>query len=61
MTSSFNPGDVVNLKSGGPNMTVVTLTENPARVMCEWFPNADSVKRYSFPSESLERYVPPKV
>lgn len=29
------PGDVVMLKSGGPNMTVTVITEE--RVSCMWF------------------------
>jgi uncharacterized protein YodC (DUF2158 family) len=33
--ADFKPGDVVQLKSGGPKMTVVTA--KPGEVFCSWF------------------------
>lgn len=35
MDSNFKPGDVVELKSGGPDMTVSAIHEDSA--YCEWF------------------------
>lgn len=42
MASQFKKGEIVRLKSGGPDMTVdnlVTLTGHP-RVRCTWFAGA---------------------
>jgi len=39
-TDTFKPGDVVQLKSGGPKMTVTKVDNNAARkptVWCVWF------------------------
>ena len=35
MTDKFKPGDVVQMKSGGPQMTVELITED--KVHCSWF------------------------
>ena len=39
MATEFKSGDVVRLKSGGPNMTVTEIGEKngEARAFCEWF------------------------
>lgn len=45
-TPVFKPGDVVQLKSGGPAMTVSLLTEyerSPTTLTCIWF-TGDDVK-----------------
>lgn len=42
MTDEFKPGDVVQLKSGGPRMTVKAVRE-PDEVICVWF---EKTKRY---------------
>ena len=36
MASSFNTGDIVQLKSGGPTMTVVK-NEDTYGITCKWF------------------------
>lgn len=36
MADGFKPGDVVQLKSGGPRMTVESIRAG-GRVICEWF------------------------
>ncbi len=36
---SFNIGDVVVLKSGGPSMTVSNILTNNTHVGCVWFIN----------------------
>ncbi|MHA6641112.1 YodC family protein [Mesorhizobium sp. A623] len=37
MADSFKPGDVVRLKSGGPQMTVSDASAASGAVMCNWF------------------------
>lgn len=37
----FKTGDVVILKSGGPNMTVVSISEDGSIVYCTWMSDAD--------------------
>lgn len=52
----FKVGDEVQLKSGGPVMTVTSIgTES---LQCTWFKN-DEVKRDAFPVEALEKYEQP--
>ena len=51
---SFSPGDVVELKSGGPPMTVIKIADAGA-VWCQWFPSPDKVREKSFPSATLKR------
>ncbi len=59
MSTQLNLGDVVQLKSGGPDMTVMSIntieyTDKPTvnLVFCQWFLVAD-VKEHEFPSGSL--------
>ena len=42
MSDTFKSGDVVQLKSGGPNMTVVGPTQNGQALNCRWFPSNDA-------------------
>jgi len=59
MTGLFKEGDVVRLKSGGPDMTVLNPGDRLANtgVVCIWFSN--NVKMDDeFPEETLEK-VPP--
>ena len=51
MTVQFNNGDIVQLKSGGPKMTVHSV--EPSRITCQWFAGS-KLERGSFPAESLE-------
>ena len=39
MDTTFRPGDVVRLKSGGPRMTVESVNDfyGETRVHCSWF------------------------
>lgn len=53
MASIFSPGDVVRLKSGGPEMTV-KAADNPAEVECQWFNGKDNKEAW-FPETSLEK------
>ena len=39
-TQTFNIGDLVELKSGGPVMTVYSVSRGGDHVTCEWFAGA---------------------
>jgi uncharacterized protein YodC (DUF2158 family) len=52
---SFNVGDVVVLKSGGPKMTVDKISGN--EVQCVWFEGANQ-KYGAFPPNALKAYEP---
>lgn len=54
---SFKKGDIVELKSGGPEMTVVEVVkkiddEPTGRIKCKWF-SGKKLQNGSFPRESL--------
>lgn len=56
--SIFSIGDVVQLKSGGPLMTVESTgpdTSGRERVLCVWFDSKESQQKNSFAVESLEK------
>ena len=49
----FKTGDTVNLKSGGPDMTVKGLSPDGENVITQWFAGKKLEKGY-FPPDSLE-------
>ena len=55
----FKVGDTVQLKSGGPLMTVVGEgrdgNDNP-RVRCTWFDKSQNEKNGAYPEDALEVY-----
>lgn len=52
---NFSTGDIVKLKSGGPNMTVQSaLSSNHYR--CQWFAGK-KLERGDFPENSLELVI----
>ena len=56
MYQKFKTGDIVRLKSGGPNMTVETLmagTYKTGNYLCQWF-SGTSLKQGYFPHDSLK-------
>ena len=55
MANSFKVGDVVQLKSGGPIMTVSSEAGNRGEVGCTWF-DKDDPKSRDFPAETLALY-----
>jgi uncharacterized protein YodC (DUF2158 family) len=55
MAEQFKVGDVVLLKSGGPDMTIETVTGQT--VHCVWF-EKNVVKRGAFPMATLEAKKP---
>ena len=55
-------GDVVRLKSGGPEMTVYEYPiklidggENPKEVKCQWFDNDGKLSMHTFDIDALEK------
>lgn len=63
MAPKFKPGDIVQLKSGGPAMTISEVTTdysgNPnGKYRCEWFKGASN-ERSVFEEETLKLYVAP--
>ena len=56
MAETFKAGDVVTLKSGGPNMTVQNADEDPIGrlcVTCVWF-DGKAMKQHDFSPDALE-------
>ncbi|HEX8300682.1 YodC family protein [Sphingomonas sp.] len=51
MAASFNIGDIVQLKSGGPEMTVDSLFAG--QVFCKWFVG-DDLKTETFSPGALK-------
>lgn len=51
---SFQNGDVVRLKSGGPWMTLVK-TNNDGDYFCRWFHESD-IKGFAFKPHELQKY-----
>lgn len=51
----FKPGDIVQLKSGGPPMTVASHDASMGKgtVRCQWFAGKKMESGY-FPADSLE-------
>lgn len=49
---SFQVGDIVRLNSGGPWMTVTSVSRE-GQVYCVWFPSDDASKRDHFPPQAL--------
>ena len=59
MAAKFAPGDIVQLKSGGPAMTVSKVNEGKANTYtCEWFKGASN-ERAAFGEDTLKTYVAP--
>ena len=52
-SNQFKLGDTVQLKSGGPIMTITEIRENKF-IRCKWFDAGGDFKADSFPSASLD-------
>lgn len=60
MSYKFKIGDLVQLKSGGPAMTVSSLpSEYSEDYTCEWFKGA-TAEHWQFSEGVLKEYVPLK-
>ncbi len=57
MTENLKVGDVVQLKSGGPLMTISYQSDNAKSYECKWFHN-DELKRSHFSKDSLKKVEP---
>lgn len=54
-TTIFNVGDIVRLKSGGPDMAVKNLPQEKGTIyVCQWFAGK-KLEQGSFPADSLEK------
>lgn len=57
-SNSFKVGDIVKLKSGGPEMTVRQVPDDPTKAyVCQWFAGK-KLEQGSFPGDSLEPVKP---
>lgn len=56
MTLKFNAGDLVQLKSGGPKMTVEKWLPHNDAYKCTWFSGAKH-NAESFAEDSLQLFV----
>ncbi|WP_447894254.1 YodC family protein [Vreelandella sp. GE22] len=54
MDDKFVVGDIVKLKSGGPEMTVNAPIANPRGYRCQWFAGK-KLEQGIFPGDSLEK------
>lgn len=54
MSNEFVIGDIVKLKSGGPEMTVNSVSENKKFFNCQWFAGK-KLEQGRFPRESLDK------
>lgn len=59
MSDTLKPGDVVQLKSGGPHMTVEWVGESAMGggivASCQWFDDKNKVSNRTFPPASLQK------
>ncbi|WP_281170993.1 YodC family protein [Sedimentitalea nanhaiensis] len=62
-SAKFSPGDIVQLKSGDPAMTVskveTAFGSSREGYNCKWF-KGDSKERTHFEEETLKAYVAPQ-
>jgi uncharacterized protein YodC (DUF2158 family) len=63
MADKFKSGDVVRLKSGGPNMTVVAYDvweeyEDEKKYKCRWFDDKHKPAELTFKEEELQLVHP---
>ena len=51
----FQTGDLVQLKSGGPIMTVVFVPVDGKSIKCLWFTTTNQISEYSFLAEVIRK------
>lgn len=62
MAETFKPGDVVQLKSGGPKMTVNKLLPIPNEpISCRWFGKDEQHCSMVFEADVLMIYKPREI
>lgn len=53
----MNPGDVVQLKSGGPIMTIESLTNDTQPMyVCIWFDKNDCLQSHHLPGIVIQKF-----
>jgi uncharacterized protein YodC (DUF2158 family) len=59
MAQKFKTGDIVQLKSGGPQMTVKEAPREPlgGEIICQWF-GGKELEQGWFPPDSLKKADP---
>lgn len=57
--NAFKGGDLVQLKSGGPPMTIQDWSNHQNKYQCVWFKGASRESGY-FTEDSLKSYVAPQ-
>lgn len=60
MANSFSAGDVVQLKSGGPRMTILWIDDN-GNATCSWFDKSGKALEQVFPLASLQIPLEPSI
>jgi uncharacterized protein YodC (DUF2158 family) len=55
--AEFKPGGVVQLKSGGPPMTVM-MNPDGSHLVCGWFDDGQQLQRASFPPDCVRPFGP---
>jgi uncharacterized protein YodC (DUF2158 family) len=59
MAGKWKVGDMVQLKTGGPEMTVAGAdAKDPDKVACDWFDSKGTAKSKSFHEDQLVEYDP---
>lgn len=53
--SRFSEGDVVQMKSGGPIMTISEIRDD-GKVVCHWFGDKNKQEIGTFPNVVLEKF-----
>lgn len=53
-SNSLREGTIVQLKSGGPLMTVAWIDKEYRTTHCNWFDEKNELKSYSFMPEQLK-------
>ena len=59
MSDDFKLGDVVRLKSGGPDMTITEILDDRTNAHCEWFDGQKTPQAKEFSLVSLMHKPPP--
>jgi uncharacterized protein YodC (DUF2158 family) len=57
--AEIKEGDQVQVKSGGPVMTVQEITDGGKFALCVWFDEKNHPQRLKFTLNTLEKYEPP--
>lgn len=56
METKLKEGDEVQLKSGGPVMTIDSIDESASRASCVWFDSKQNMQNAKFALHTLVKY-----